>query len=177
MLRTLRSLVWVLLPVAALLVFPACAEKRTRRRPIQTSPVAAGEGSVTAVRKQLEGTWNLVSAEVLSASGTMAPLKAKAALTYDAYGNLSLKGAFEDASATAEQSAVLNFTGRAVIDAQQQVIHLLDLKESEGDFARLPPEMVARRDRVYAFEGDLLKLTVKDASGRVTAVNTWRRAQ
>lgn len=173
--RHLRALVWVMLPVAVLVVLPACAEKRTRRTPIPMGAVAAGEGSLTAVRKQLEGTWNLVSAELVSASGQRSAVKATAVLTYDAYGNLSLKGTYDDPAATAEQKAALNFTGRAVIDVQKQVLHLLDVKESEGDFAKLPPEMVARRDRAYAFEGDQLTLTVKDSTGRVTAVNTWRK--
>jgi len=96
-------------------------------------------------------------------------------LSYDAYGNLSLKGAYDDPAATAEQTAALNFTGRAVIDTQRQVLRLLDVKQSEGELASLPPEMVARRERAYAFDGDVLTLTVKDSAGRVTAVNTWRR--
>jgi hypothetical protein len=70
---------------------------------------------------------------------------------------------------------VLNYSGRAVIDVQRQVLHLLSLQESEGDLAKLPPEMLARRDRAYAFDGDLLTLTIKDSSGRVTAVTTWRK--
>jgi hypothetical protein len=55
------------------------------------------------------------------------------------------------------------------------VLRLLDVKQSEGELATLPPEMLARRERAYAFEGDQLKLTVKDSNGRVTAINTWRR--
>jgi hypothetical protein len=164
-----------MVPFAVLAAVSACVSSRPRQRPIEGGAVSAGPNSLASVRKQLEGTWDLVSAEVVSATGARTPIKAKAALTYDAYGNLSLKGAYEDPAATAEQTASLNFTGRAVIDVQKQVLHLLDLQQSEGDFAKLPPEMVARRDRGYACEGDLLKLTVKDSAGRVTAVNTWRR--
>ena len=81
----------------------------------------------------------------------------------------------DDPAATAEQKAALNFTGRAVIDIQRHVLRLLDVQQPEGDFATLPPDMAARRERAYAFENDLLTLTVKDANGRVTAINTWRR--
>jgi hypothetical protein len=175
MLRRLRAVLWVLVPAAVLLVLPACAEKRTRRSPIPLGSVASGEGTLAAVRTQLEGTWNLVSAELVSASGQRTALRGTAVLTYDAYGNLSLKSTYVDPAATADQKAVLNYSGRAVIDVQQQVLHLLSLQESEGDFAKLPPEMLARRDRAYAFDGDLLTLTIKDASGRVTAVTTWRK--
>jgi len=137
--------------------------------------VASGPGTLESVRKQLEGNWNLVSAEVVSATGQRTSIKASAVLTYDAFGNLSLKGAYEDPSATAEQTAALNFTGRAVIDTQKQELRLLDLQQSDGQFAALPAEMAARRVRSYAFNGDVLTLTVKDSKGTVTAVNTWRR--
>jgi hypothetical protein len=137
--------------------------------------VASGPGTLESVRKQLEGSWNLVSAEVVSATGQRTSINASAVLTYDAFGNLSLKGAYEDPSATAEQTAALNFTGRSVIDTQKQELRLLDLQQSEGEFAALPAEMAARRVRSYAFNGDVLTLTVKDSKGTVTAVNTWRR--
>ena len=175
MLRLLRRAVWVLVPVAVLLVVPACSTKRARVRPVEGGPVASGPGTLESVRKQLEGNWSLVSAEVVSAAGQRRLLKASAMLTYDAFGNLSLKGAYEDPSATAEQTAALNFTGRAVIDTQKQELRLLDLQQSEGEFAALPAEMAARRVRSYVFNGDVLTLTVKDSTGRVTAVTTWRK--
>jgi len=175
MLRHLRRAAWVLVPVAVLLVLPACSTKRARVRPVEGGPVASGPGTLEAVRKQLEGSWNLVSAEVVSATGQRTSIKASALLTYDAFGNLSLKGAYEDPSATAERAAALNFTGRAVIDTQKQELRLLDLQQSEGEFAALPAEMAARRVRSYAFKGDVLTLTIRDSKGTVTAVNTWRR--
>jgi hypothetical protein len=165
----------MMLPAVVLVTVSACATSRPRQRPVEGGAVEAGAGSLAAVRRQLEGTWNLVSADVLSAAGARTTLKASAVLTYDAYGNLSLKGDYEDPAANAEQKAALNFTGRAVIDTQRQVLRLLDVKQSESEFAALPAEMAARRERAYAFEGDLLTLTVKDSAGRVTAVNTWRK--
>ena len=175
MFKHLRAVVWVMVPFAALAAVSACVSSRPRQRPIEGGAVSAGPNSLASVRKQLEGTWDLVSAEVVSATGARTPIKAKAALTYDAYGNLTLNGAYEDPAATADQTAALNFSGRAVIDTQRQVLRLLDIQQSEGEFAALPPDMAARRERAYAFKGDLLTLTVKDSAGRVTAVNTWRR--
>ena len=175
MVKHLRVIVWVMLSVAALSAVGACASTRPRRRPIEGGAVTAGPGSLEAVRRQLEGRWDLVSAEVVSAGGARQAVKASAVLTYDAYGNLSLTGAYDDPAATAEQTAALNFTGRAVIDTQRQVLRLLDVKQSEGEFAALPPDLMASRERAYAFEGDVLTLTVKTSAGRVTAINTWRR--
>jgi hypothetical protein len=175
MLRHFRRAVWVLVPVLMFLIVPACATSRPRQRPVEGGPVASGPGTLESVRKQLEGGWSLVSAEVVSAAGQRSLLKASAVLTYDAFGNLSMKGAYEDPSATAEQTAALNFTGRAVIDTQKQELRLLDLQQAEGEFGGLPAEMAARRIRSYAFKGDVLTLTVKDSKGNVAAVNTWRK--
>ena len=175
MLRHLRAVPWLLLPLAALLVVPACATSRPRQRPVEGGAVAAGPGTLASVRKQLEGTWNLVSADVVSAAGARMTVKASAVLTYDAYGNFAMKGELDDPAATAEQKAALNFTGRAVIDTQRQVLRLLDVQQPEGEFAKLPSDMAALRERAYAFEGERLTLTVKDSKGRVTAVNTWRK--
>jgi hypothetical protein len=173
--RDLRRVVWVLAPVAVLLVLPACSTSRPRQRPIEGGPVATGPGTLEAVRRQFEGNWNLVTAEVVSATGQRRLLKASAVLTYDAFGNLSVKGAYEDPSASAEQTAALNFTGRAVIDTQKQELRLLDVQQTDSDFSSLPADMAARRVRSYAFNGDALTLTIKDSSGKVTAVNTWRK--
>ena len=98
-------------------------------------------------------------------------------MTYDGFGNFSIKGAFEDPAVTAEQTAALNFTGRAVIDVQKQELRLLDLQQSDADFATLPAEMAARRERAYVFDLDQVTMTVKNAKGQVTAVNTWRKAR
>jgi hypothetical protein len=164
-----------MVPVAVLSAVAACATSRPRQRPIEGGAVSAGPGSLEAVRRQLEGSWALVSADVVSPAGERLTVRATAVLTYDAYGNFAMKGELDDPAATAEQKAALNFTGRAVIDTQRQVLRLLDVQQSEGEFMKLPAEMAAQRERAFAFAGELLTLTVKDAKGRVTAVNTWRR--
>lgn len=175
MLRYLRAVVWMMAAVTVLSAVSACTTSRPRQRPVEGGAVNAGPGSLESVRRQLEGSWNLVSSEQVSASGQRTPVKATAVLTYDGYGNFAMKGAIDDPAATADQKAALNFTGRIVIDTQQQTFRLLDVQQTETDFAKLPPDLAASRTRAYAFEGDLLTMTVKDPSGRVVAVNTWRR--
>ena len=178
MLNKISRALCALVPVVAMIIFPACAEKRARVRPIDGGPVAAGTGSLEDTRKQLEGTWTLVSAEVVpAAGGARRPVKASAVMTYDGFGNFSIKGAFEDPAVTADQTALLNFAGRAVIDVQKKELRLLDLQQSDADFAKLPAEMSAARTRAYAFSLNQVTMTVKNAKGQVTAVNTWRRAQ
>ena len=66
-------------------------------------------------------------------------------------------------------------SGRAAIDAPMQRFLILDtegnLPFDEGDFGTASPD----RFRYYEFDGDLLKLTVKNASGQTTSLLTWRR--
>jgi hypothetical protein len=90
---------------------------------------------------------------------------------------MSLKGAFEDPSVSADQTATLNFAGRAVIDVQKRELRLLEAKQSEGEFAALPPELSAARVRAYVFGLDTVTMTVKNAKGQVTAVTTWRKTK
>jgi len=175
MLRHLRTVVWVTSAALALGTVAACATSRPRQRPVEGGAVDAGAGSLASVRKQFEGTWNLVSADLVSPAGERMTVRASAVLIYDAYGNLSMKGAYDDPAATAEQKAALNVACRAVIDTQRQVLRMQDVQQPDAPSAQLPTAMAANRERAYAFEGDLLILTVKDSAGRVTAVNTWRK--
>jgi len=169
-----RAFVAIVLTLTALVSLPAC-EKRARLRPVEMGPVNTGPGTLEAVRKQLEGTWHLVSAEIIGADGTARAVKGQALLTCDAYGNLTVKGSYEEPSLGADAAAAINFTGRVAIDVQKHELHLLDLRQSDGDFQNLPPEMVASRTRQYEFVGDTLKMTIRSAKGAVTAVNIWKK--
>ena len=66
---------------------------------------------------------------------------------------------------------MLEFEGKAVIDAANSELKLTDMTGNVDPNAVLSPE----RRRRYAFEGDLLRLSSMDASGNVTATATWRR--
>jgi hypothetical protein len=142
-----------------------------RSRPLQTSPIG---DSLQQVRKQLEGTWELVSLDIYPTAGSQ-PVRvaARGTLVYDAYGNLEINGEITDAAyATAAAPGVLVSTGRAAIDVANRQIRLLDV---EGNMAKVTPEISASRTRRYAFEGDLLRLTSLGTDGRVTAVATWKK--
>ncbi len=171
--RTLRP-VWVLVPLVVLVVLTAC-QARPRVRPIEAGPVNTDVGSTQWVRKQLEGTWTLSSLQMAGADGQLRPAAATATMTYDAYGNLEVKGAFADASLSSSGGNVLDFTGRAVIDSQRGELRLLDVSQTEGDFARLAPELAAARVRAYEFSDSTLTFRVKNVQGDVRAVIVWRK--
>jgi hypothetical protein len=163
----------VIATVAAVVVGMGCAGA-TREPPLTGGGVNTGPGSVEAVRRQLEGTWDLVSLAVTPAGGA-APVVVAAlgTLTYDRDGNLTIDARTSDSYApeAAQSGAVLAFEGKAVIDAAKGELKLTDLTGNLDPNAVLPPE----RRRRYAFEGDLLRLSSFDAVGKITATSTWRR--
>ncbi len=146
-----------------------CA-KSPRTRPLQTSPIG---DSLTQVRKQLEGTWDLVSLVIATPDSANAAVNARGVLIYDSYGNLTIEARVPDAGdGTPNPASMLSFKGRAVIDEARRELKLLDVKGDTGDLA---PQVSPERTRRYEFDGDVLRLTSVDASGRVTAVATWRK--
>jgi hypothetical protein len=159
--------------VGAAFISSGCPEKRARVRPIEVGPVDTGPQSLAAARRQLEGKWNLVSITAVQGSSTV-DVKASGTMTYDAYGNMTVKGIVEG-TGPASAGALLDYEGRAVIDVQARQLKLVGMV-AQG--AAAPPEELSfDKIRRYAFEGDLLKISTIDASGAVVATATWRRAQ
>lgn len=144
----------------------ACAQGQPRQRPLQTNPIESGANSLESVRRQLSGTWDLVSLDTFpKPGGASVPINgAKAVLTYDDYGNLTMKG-------TAD-TPIVEYSGRAVIDVVKQQIYL---RSVEGPIDELPKEVDAALTRTYAFDGGLLKISTIDAQGRITATSVWKR--
>jgi YD repeat-containing protein len=160
----------------ALMLASGCAAK-PRGRPIPLGDVASGPNSLESVRRQFEGTWDLVSAESYGAAGQPQPVKGKGRLTYDAYGNLTVEARFDEGQEQADGSIarLLAYKGRAVIDVVKARLVLADMEKRSETGADAPEAMAAANARYYAFDGDLLTLTIKDATGRTTAKTTWRR--
>ncbi len=152
----------------------ACAASR-RTRLLDIGPVKTGPDTAEAVRRQLQGRWMLLSLETFPATGGPAVRhEATGELTYDEYGNLVVRGALPGAE-PGGPAALLRYVGRAVIDVANRRLILQDLEGGGGEV--LPAGIEAERARYYQFEADLLKLSIKDGSGRPTAVITWKKAQ
>jgi hypothetical protein len=161
--------------LAFALALGACAAQ-PRRTPIPMGPVDTGAGSVEAVRRQLEGTWELVSAEVYPEPGKVVPVKATGRLTFDAYGNVRTEASLAEPSAVA--SRLLSYSGNVVIDPRKKEWRLTDVAaEGTPPEKALPPEVGPDKIRAYEFVGDELKLSMKDEAGRATGSVTWRRAR
>jgi hypothetical protein len=171
MLRNGRLAALGVLAISASLV--ACAAS-PRTRPLNTGPINNAADSTQGVRRQLQGKWTLLSFETYPAAGQVVKQEAVGELTYDEYGNLVIRGALTGVPA-GEQANLLHYSGRAVVDPPN---HRLILQALQGQGADALPAAVANDQvRYYEFDGDVLKLTLKDGNGRPTATVTWKRAQ
>jgi hypothetical protein len=165
------------LVAVALMMVSGCAGSPERARPIPLGPIASGPNSLESVRRQFEGQWDLVSAESYGATGQPVVIKGKGRLTYDAYGNLTVDARFDEGQEQRDGSIakLLSYKGRAVIDVVASRLVLQDMEKRVESGADAPEGMSTANVRYYAFEGDLLTLTIKDAAGRTTAKTVWRR--
>ena len=172
--RRFLGVLWTTVLAGGLL---AGCQASPRQRPIELGPVDKGAGSLDAVRKQLEGTWTLVSLETYPEAGPAVLAKATGQMTYDHYGNVTFKGTVEGSGGASapDASRYLNLKGRAVIDPATERLWVVE-GESDLSGGTLPPPVSADKVRYYEFSGDVLKMSVKDAAGRVTAKVTWKKA-
>ncbi len=146
-----------------------------RGRPVKMGPVDTGPQSVEATRRQLEGAWELVKLETYPAPGKVVPIEATGRMTFDAYGNVRTQGVVQGGGADAQR--FLAYEGQVVIDPQKKEGRLVEVTpEGKRDVAKLPTEVGIDKIRMYEFVNDQLKLSLRDAAGKVTATATWRRA-
>jgi len=167
-----RSPLSLTLLIAIAVASAACASAPSQR-PVKMGDVDTGVDSLAYVRKQLEGTWDLVSLTAVQGTGAIT-LKAAGRLTYDEFGNMSIRGRIEEASPV-PAGALLDYEGRAVIDPARKQLRLVGVVAQGG--ATEPADVSFDKLRLFAFEGDVLKLSTIDAEGKVIATATWRRAQ
>lgn len=162
--------------LAALAAISAACEAAPRQRPVRMGPVDTGAGSLEAARRELQGSWSLTSLEAVDASGARQQVKANGVLSFDTYGNLTITGRIDDPRLDA--AIPLAFTGRIVIDPAKGVFYPADVEPDTDrpvDTTRLAPVGLDKVRR-YSVTGDTLVVTYLDASGKATAVATWRRA-
>ncbi|MCG8415721.1 MAG: lipocalin-like domain-containing protein [Pseudomonadales bacterium] len=121
------------------------------------------------------GDWELVSYMVFPQAGGERDMNYIGYLSYDPFGNMTGLGMPKDLPqrATGADERITGgfaYWGGVSVDAAgQRVIHHV-----EG--SPMVPQWVGGDNvRYYEFVDDLLKLSLKDDSGRVTATLTWRK--
>src|SRR5215470_6861848 len=108
-----QRLAYLLLATLALPLAAGCPSA-PRSRPVKMGPTDTGAGTVENERRRLKGTWQLASLQMLSQSGEMLIVQAQGLLTYDDFGNLTMKGTVT--GSTDIDPSALNISGRATID-------------------------------------------------------------
>lgn len=173
----------------AALVVAGCA-RSPRQRPLETTPIATGEGTMEAERKRLEGRWTLVSLTVATESGQQAAVDAVGMLVFDGFGNLRIEYRMSEAGrrtleglGIAMPSPVLSIQGSVAIDpvAKQIVYAGADVQKRALGF---DPDLAARRAnpftleraRYYRFDGEnALTLTTRHENGSDAATAHWKK--
>src|SRR5881628_1678736 len=130
----------LLLVLAALACAGASAcQPAPSTRPVKLGPVDTGSESVEAVRRQLQGTWELVSLDVYPANGQKVAAQASGHLQYDEHGNLSMSGTVTGGAQV--EPSVLNLTGRATIDPTTHTLRLGGISAASADARRVDPTL------------------------------------
>lgn len=167
----------VVVMISSAIALGACAAS-PRQRPVGVGDVNTGLGSLEATRRQLEGTWTLTKFEVADNTGQLIAVRAKAQLTYDAFGNLSIKGVLEEplpGQKTVTDAPALAYTGKAIIDTARKEMVLTGTSATvEPDpslLAKIGPEMRRR----YEFGDGTLTISILNAAGAATSRATFRK--
>ena len=155
----------------------ACA-KSERQRPVGLGPVGTGAGSLEYVRKQLQGTWTLSKFEVADASGKLVAVRAKAQLTYDDFGNMTIKGVLLEplpGQKSVTDAPALAYTGRAIIDTAKQDLVLVGLEASVQPDPSILAKIGMDARRHYEITDKQLTMTARDAQGHNTSRATYTK--
>ena len=159
----------------------ACAA-RDRERPLPTTRVESGTGTVAQARKYLEGRWILESFEVYSAGKPPIALKGTGILNYDDFGNLRMEIRADEASSDLLRAAgidirdgVISTEGRTAIDLQNRTL-TYSLEGQPSSMATGGGPLATNRPRHWEVTADVLTLTTRDDSGAPLSIARWKRS-
>ena len=105
-------------------------------------------------------------------------MRAKAQLTYDAFGNLTMKGVLQEplpGQATITDAPALVYSGKAVIDVAKQELVLTGVESSVTPDRSIQAALDLAARRKYVIAGHQLTLSVADAQGKITFRTTYTR--
>lgn len=127
------------------------------------------------IRQQFQGDFELVSYVQFPQAGEPIDMNYVGRLSYDAHGNMAGLGMPRDLperNRDSEERITGGFAywGKVSIDVEQGLV----IHHVEG--SPMVPEWVGGDNvRHFEFSDGLLKLSLKDASGRTTATLSWRK--
>ena len=178
--RSLKTAGSVACAVLFSAVLSGCA-KAPLDRPLSTSKVDIGPGTLTEARARLTGTWTLLSLDLFPPGEPPIHGAATGILNYDEYSNLKVDlrltpGAVKLAQKigiplTAEGS--LTTTGHAVIDLQRRALSYV--LEGQKPMRQALHPLDTNLPRYWELKDNELTLRTKDEKGTVLSVAVWRK--
>jgi hypothetical protein len=165
------------LVLASTIVIDAGCRALPRQRPIQLGETETGPGSLSDIRRQLEGRWELVSARARNTGGQLVPVEARGSLTYDAFGNFESTGEIVETPGVTLAGDVFAQKGRAVLNLDTRRLWIRPEKEAAEDEAEIPFQVSPDEIRRFEVSSDALTLTTEDETGAPVLVLSYQRLQ
>ena len=178
--------------ISVVVALAGCAAPaQPRQRPIPTSPINEGADTMSAVRQQLQGRWELLSLNVNGADGSAHSVDATGVLTSDAFGSLQIEYRMSEAGMQAlaaigikYPNPVVSTSGRVVIDPQKKQITYVgddfNQRALGGDkelAAQRANPFALERARFYAFSiSGELTLSTRYDDGKDALVSRWKKS-
>ncbi len=152
-----------------------------RSKPIPTTEIDKGTGTLQGARKFLEGRWALTSFEVFPPNAEKIAVPGSGVMTYDDFGNLKMEIRTDERTAVRlegvgifMESGVISSDGRTTIDLVNKTLtYVLEGQPPAG--APVGP-LATSRPRYWEVTTDTLTLSTKDDSGRTLSIAKWKRS-
>jgi len=137
------------------------------------SLTAVGQAQTDAER--FVGDYTLISYVTFPEAGPAVDMQYVGRLSYDRAGNMSGLGMptglpEREREAGSRLTGGFAYWGKVTVDDEKKIV----IHHVEGS-PLMPGWVGGDNIRFYEFEGDLLRLSLKNAEGRTTATLTWRR--
>ena len=152
-----------------------------RSKPIPTTEIDKGTGTLQGARKFLEGRWALTSFEVFPPNAEKIAVPGSGVMTYDDFGNLRMEIRTDEQTAVRLEGVgifmergVISSDGRTTIDLVKKTLtYVLEGQPPAG--APVGP-LATSRPRYWDVTTDTLTLSTKDDSGRTLSIAKWKRS-
>jgi len=148
-------------------------------RPLPTSKVDTGMGTLADARSRLTGRWTLKSFDLFPPGEPPIHAAATGTMTYDEFSNLRVDLKLTPASLKLAQKigipaapdGTVSTVGHAVIDLERRALSYVLEGESPMRQARHPLD--TNLPRYWELNGNELTLRTKDDKGTVLSVSVW----
>jgi hypothetical protein len=176
-LKTTASVVCAALSFA---VLAGCAAAPLDK-PLKTSKVETGMGTLTDARSRLTGTWTLVSFDLFPPGEPPIHAAGTGIMTYDEFSNLKVDLRLTPASVKLAEKIGIPVTpegsittvGHAVIDLERRALSYV--LEGQSPMRQAKHPLDTNLPRYWELKGDELTLRTKDEKGTVLSVSVWRK--